>query len=323
MSHLHLKTYKSHETVRERNKREQRKFDLTTSGRYNEFKFKLNGISKEQKLVEKDLERIRAGVHRPPNSAIATSQKSFNPIAARSLTERNVRKDHEKSSPKRSPRPRRKSEEVEIDTDMLVQYLQKLQDANVIDIDNIMADQPDNGKPPVNQIQALDIEMSQRSAHQPERSGSLNNKQQYLPIIDDKDIGSRGSSDSKGDLINKTPSPDQRYLKNNSPVVNMSAPISGVIPDKEQSNSPGKAKDSEHSKDVLSKKKTSNQEEYNGGNKPVYNYESYGEFGHNRTILNSDKQWEEARRARYVRTREPLERDRELSVKEIFDQTKP
>lgn len=333
MSHLHLKSYKSHESVRERNKREQRKFDLTSDGRYNEFKFKLNGISKEQKLVEKDLERIRAGAHRPPKSAINSSQQSFNSPNVRSLTEKNLRKKHqEKISPKRSPRPRRKSEEVEIDTEMLVNYLQKLQEAKVIDIDNVMVDQEDKAVQPVNQALTPEPQMSQNSAHHVERSGSLNNNQLNLPIIDDKHIQSRRASDSKLDLIHKskTPSPDQRHLKTLPVAVIMSAPTSGVSIEKELSNSPkqtygesdiqSSGGSSKGSGDVLSRKKSSSQEDFNNM-KQVYSYENIGDFRNNKPNNSSDKQWEQARCARYVRNREPLERDRELTVKEIFDQT--
>jgi hypothetical protein len=111
----------------------------------------------------------------------------------------------------------------------------------------------------------------------------------------------------------------------------MSAPTSGVIIEKEHSNSPkqtygdsdlqSSGGSTKGSGDVLSRKKSSPQEDFNNM-KQVYSYENIGDFRNNKPNHSSDKQWEQARCARYVRNREPLERDRELSVKEIFDQTK-
>lgn len=304
MTDLRLKSLKTHEFAREQNKREQRKFDLTTGGRYNEFKFKLNGISKEQKLIEKDLERIRAGVHRPPSSTIP--DKSYlNPLSAR-----NQKNKPDKHSPKRSPKPSRKSEKVEIDTDMLVEYLQKLKDVDVIGLNDLLKDNNIKVPQPVNQKMASDPEMYQSSAQSTERSGSLIGKHQSLSSTGDVNSRSRGgSNDYTGDL-NKTPTTNQGHLK--SPQTTVMEGIS----DKEQSKQSG-----ELEKAKLNEQKKFKQEEING---QVNNYEPFpfgNHNGHSMRMQNSDKQWEQARAARYVRTREPLERDRELSVKEIFDQT--
>lgn len=324
MADLSMKSYKSHESVRERNRREQRRFDQTSDGRYNEFKIKLNGISTQQRLVEKDLERIRAGVHRPPKSAIISSHKSFNPASTCTLAEKNLRNKQEKSSkksPKRSPRPPSDIEKVEINTGMLVEYLQKLQEADVIDLDNIITDKVVKGTQLVNQKMNSDPEMSQRSTNQAERSGSFNNKQLNIPTIRDVNSVTRGSADSKLDL-NSNSNRDQRLLKS-SPLPTMSAPETGATLEKEQHSSQKAIYNSENSKGIDAstrrRKSSAAQDDFNG---QIYNYDSF-EFGNSKEQLNSDKQWEQARNARYVRTREKLERDRELSVKEIFDRSKP
>lgn len=302
MTDLRLKSLKTHEIAREQNKREQRKFDLTTGGRYNEFKFKLDGISKEQKIIEKDLERIRAGVHRPPNTALA--DKSYlNPLSARNHKNRG-----DKHSPKRSPKPSRKSEKLEIDTDMLVEYLQKIKDVDVSGLNDLLKDINIKVPQPVNQKMASDPEMYQCSVPSTERSGSLIGKHQSLSSIEDVNSQSRGGSNVHvGDLIHKTTTFNQSHLKSQQTTV-----MEGIS-DKEQSK-----KSNETDKTRTVEQKKSKPEDING----QIHYEPFP-FGneHSMRMLNSDKQWEQARAARYVRTREPLERDRELSVKEIFDQT--
>lgn len=55
--------------------------------------------------------------------------------------------------------------------------------------------------------------------------------------------------------------------------------------------------------------------------KPVYDPERYNPDGSLKTmhtLPDPDKSWEEAKKARYIRSKEALERDRELTTKEIF-----
>ena len=59
---------KSQETVRERNRREQRRFQLQLDEKHGpEFaaKYRVKELNREQRIVSKELERIRKGVHKP------------------------------------------------------------------------------------------------------------------------------------------------------------------------------------------------------------------------------------------------------------------
>ncbi|XP_033732350.1 uncharacterized protein LOC117321862 [Pecten maximus] len=109
MSGYFLKTYRSQEVARERNKREDRKLNLNLSGKNGpEAVYRLNmdkvnheqrviarelgrirtmgparatgdlqTLTKEQSMAERQLEKIRQGIHKPTNKTLLTPDKKF------------------------------------------------------------------------------------------------------------------------------------------------------------------------------------------------------------------------------------------------------
>lgn len=68
MSSWYSQMVKSQETARERNKREQRRLQLELDQKHGpEFaaKYRVKELNREQRIVSKELERIRKGVHKP------------------------------------------------------------------------------------------------------------------------------------------------------------------------------------------------------------------------------------------------------------------
>lgn len=71
-------------------------------------------------------------------------------------------------------------------------------------------------------------------------------------------------------------------------------------------------------------RKVPTEEEQQKPSKVAIGPESFNPDGSLKTMYTAppfEQTWEEAKKARYIRTREPLERDRQLTTNEIFDKT--
>lgn len=66
---------KSQELARERNRRDARRIESERHGPQFVAKYRIATLDKEKKIIEKELERIRKGVHRPPRLADTVNTK--------------------------------------------------------------------------------------------------------------------------------------------------------------------------------------------------------------------------------------------------------
>lgn len=113
---------------------------------------------------------------------------------------------------------------------------------------------------------------------------------------------------------------ENKTMANPTPVVRKSAEMPSA-PNSREKRQPTPAKNTSNAnvKDATPVRKTSKSSE----NQLNIEGPLLGPDGTLRTvhqIPESDKAWDEAKKARYIRTRDLMERDRELSITEIFDQ---
>ncbi|XP_048777611.2 uncharacterized protein LOC125681507 [Ostrea edulis] len=126
---IYKRQYKSQEFARELNKREQRRLDQEVGGRGGieaEYRFNLDKVNQERKEIEKELNKIRGGVHKQlgHHATLSSDKKFYHP---------KFKDFGMKDTSGRSPRLQRKAltdsnsrerESSPMDAEMLIEYLQ-------------------------------------------------------------------------------------------------------------------------------------------------------------------------------------------------------
>jgi hypothetical protein len=133
---IYKRQYRSQEFARELNKREQRRLDQEVGGRGGieaEYRFNLDKVNQERKEIEKELNKIRGGVHKPlSHHTTLSSDKKFHHPKFKDLGVKDTTVGV-KDTNGRSPRLQRKAltdnnsrerESSPMDAEMLIQYLQ-------------------------------------------------------------------------------------------------------------------------------------------------------------------------------------------------------
>ncbi|XP_062614755.1 uncharacterized protein LOC134276522 [Saccostrea cucullata] len=139
---IYKRQFKSQEFARELNKREQRRLDQEVGGRGGieaEYRFNLDKVNQERKEIERELNKIRGGVHKQlTNHATLSSDKKFHHPKFKDFGMKNA----SGRSPRlqRKPLPESNSREKDpspMDTEMLIEYLQSFNKAHAQDNNGI------------------------------------------------------------------------------------------------------------------------------------------------------------------------------------------
>lgn len=378
---IYKRQYKSQEFARELNKREQRRLDQEVGGRGGieaEYRFNLDKVNQERKEIEKELNKIRGGVHKQlgHHATLSSDKKFYHP---------KFKDFGMKDTSGRSPRLQRKAltdsnsrerESSPMDAEMLIEYLQNFnkehaQEHNAI-LDGIKGsgrfNQNKYNDLPHVQINPLIIS-DQSEVSEAENANDSEEQKQYIQTLSD--------SQPQGTLSNGQAGTKEIFLQienrsESGETTNMSSPRHNAArrlsADKGNHVTPG-ASSPRHSptrrlsmdkgvhaspihiddepteqwkevteienENVLKEVETEDVKirpivplEYveveQKPSKLAIGPESFNPDGSLKTMYTApsfESSWEEAKKARYIRTREPLDRDRQLSANEIFDKT--
>lgn len=336
--------FKSTEAARQKNKQEEKLSQLNFK-KYAEAecKFKIDQINKEQRLVEKDLERIRMGVHKSPaNASLLGPEKKFHHPHFHVFQLKDAEKRHKRhqfDTRKHHTEMNLKEikngddDEENIDAFMIIEYLGRLQHEKLNDIKpdlkntspskSTIAD-IDRGKSPVTG-QSNTVNESMRSDTKLNSTGKINQ------TLNDQTVTSIDQSSSD---IGKITNTDMTSLRNSDMKerpMDTDSSLNRVGSD----GSFKRKKSVTLVTDVTSKSTTEKDTKINDGYYSVKQEKGKDEFQRRQSMeqdrnapdVNMDesspflKAYAEAGKARYIRTSKPLERDRELSPNEIFDKT--
>ncbi|KAK3087109.1 hypothetical protein FSP39_001831 [Pinctada imbricata] len=360
---VYKRQYRLQESAREHNKREQRKFDIEMAGKSGiaaEYKFNVGKVNQEQRIIEKELERIRQGVHRPPGHlhTLSTEKKFHHPhFAALSAMKANApTSSMHKNSVLEKDKGRNKSSDGSLDAVALVQYLQDFNktyaegeekglDKQVKSSGPCQPNQSSFAKHPLSD-EYKSIVSNQIKSSQTENLITSNEESKGERGIDEGKIESRQRNDSSSNKhLSEEPLSKQANTSSTSPKhKTMNSKSLGSSDGRERKNDGDIGRRASHSnpspkhdsptmhnaqkgseKDnqvgiVKNTTQTSAAEEVK--KLTLTDPEMFNPDGSIRTayvVPPMEQRWEEAKKARYIRTKEPLERDRQLTANEIFD----
>ncbi|XP_022322355.2 uncharacterized protein LOC111123926 [Crassostrea virginica] len=194
---IYKRQFKSQEFARELNKREQRRLNQEVAGRGGieaEYRFNLDKVDQERKEIERELNKIRGGVHKQlsPHATLSSDKKFHHPkfkeFGMKDVSSRSPKLQRkaplENNSRGREPSP--------MDAAMLIQYLQSFNQAHAQENN----DPPDgikgsgriiqnkyNDLPHV-QINPLIIS-DQSKPSEPEHSNDFEEQKQYMQTLSD------------------------------------------------------------------------------------------------------------------------------------------
>ncbi|XP_061170139.1 uncharacterized protein LOC133179386 [Saccostrea echinata] len=294
---IYRRQYKSQEFARELNKREQRRLDQEVGGRGGieaEYRFNLDKVNQERKEIERELNKIRGGVHKQlTHHATLSSDKKFHHPKFKDFG----MKDTSGRSPRlqRKALPESNSREKDpspMDAEMLIEYLQSFNKAHAQDNNGISDGIKGSGRfiqnkyndLPHVQINPLIIS-DQSETIEAENSNDSEEQKQYIQTLSD--------SQSQGTLsVDHTDTKEtslERQQKNESgeTTSGMSSPrhspVRRLSVDKGKHIAPGTSPPRHFSARRLSTDKGKN-------TSPVFNDDVHGPQRHNPTRrLSTDK----------------------------------
>ena len=321
----------------------------------------LKKVNHEQRIIEKDLERIRKGAHNQYPGKIHTlspDKKFHHP----NFGHFSASKNHHADGPKQNTHhekdaTRSKSGDASMDAMALVQYLQNF-NKNYAETEEKGPDKHVKGSGPrqPNQLNVTKHLISDE--YQPIEHNQINSSQSEN-LIESKERNRSASAAEDGCKYENGEGNDVRsnrhlstgYLiqTTNSVTkshenISMSSKANGNLDNKDGKNegkmnrraslpntnsapdyvpSPNTQKDSDKVSQAGDTKNAVHLQTAEEVLKLALNDpENYNPDGSIKTAYmqpSFEKRWEEAKKARYVRTKDPLERDRQLTAKEIFD----
>lgn len=194
---IYKRQFRSQEFARELNKREQRRLDQEVGGRGGieaEYRFNLDKVNQERKEIEKELNKIRGGVHKQlGHHATLSSDKKFHHPKFKELGMKDV------SS--RSPRLQRKAppennsrgrDSSPMNAEMLIQYLQSFNEAHAQEHNDLLDGIKGSGR--INQNKYNDhphvqinplIISDQPKPSEAENSNDFEEQKQYIQTLSD------------------------------------------------------------------------------------------------------------------------------------------